>query len=184
MPEEELLIDINLHFNHSVKLKEEYQEFLEFCDVAPMNILKHARTRWLSLERCVNRFCSSDRPRCVKRCAFYRQCWDGTVCHVAVVYSPTVEYNLSNRCYTDRHPHPHPREESPDTILYGEICADASHQICCRSDEGVVCWQVAITWWRHPRSWHRYAYHICILCWRLGTQQYSTHLQYSAATFH
>ena len=52
---EELLIDVYFHFNHSAKRKEEYREFLEFCDVAPLKILKHASTRWLSLEKCVNR---------------------------------------------------------------------------------------------------------------------------------
>jgi len=47
---------VYFHFNHSAKHKEEYREFLEFCDVAPLKILKPASTRWLSLEKCVNLF--------------------------------------------------------------------------------------------------------------------------------
>jgi len=50
------LIDVYFHFNHSSKRKEEYQEFLEFCDVATLKILKHASTQWLSLEKCINCF--------------------------------------------------------------------------------------------------------------------------------
>ena len=42
LPVEELLIDVYFHFNHSAKRKEEYREFLEFCDVAPLKILKYA----------------------------------------------------------------------------------------------------------------------------------------------
>lgn len=85
MPVEELLIDVYFHFNHSAKRKEEYREFLEFCDVAPLKILKHASTRWLSLQRCVNRFLQQwpvllsyfeshedrERPGHVKWCADY-----------------------------------------------------------------------------------------------------------------
>jgi len=56
MPVEELLNDVYFHFNHSAKRKEEYREFLEFCDVAPLKILKHVSTWWLSLEKCANRF--------------------------------------------------------------------------------------------------------------------------------
>ena len=85
MPVEELLIDVYFHFNHSAKRKEQYHEFLEFCDVAPLKILKHASTRWLSLEKCINRFLQQwpallsyfeshedrERPGRVKRCADY-----------------------------------------------------------------------------------------------------------------
>ena len=53
-PVDEMLIDVFYHFNHSAKCKEQYREFLVFCDVEPLKILKHAST--LSLERCVNRF--------------------------------------------------------------------------------------------------------------------------------
>ena len=85
LPVEELLIDVFFHFNHSAKRKEIYREFLEFCDVAPLKILKHATTRWLSLQRCVKRFLQQwpallsyfrshedcDHPGRVKRCADY-----------------------------------------------------------------------------------------------------------------
>ena len=85
LPVEELLIDVYFHFSHGAKRKEEYREFLEFCDVAPLKILKHASTRWLSLEKCVNRFLQQwpallsyfeshedrERPGRVKRCADY-----------------------------------------------------------------------------------------------------------------
>ena len=85
LPVEELLIDVYFHFSHSAKRKEEYREFLEFCDVAPLKILKHASTRWLSLEKCVNCFLQQwlallsyfeshedrERPGRVKRCADY-----------------------------------------------------------------------------------------------------------------
>ena len=85
MPVEELLIDVYFHFNHSAKRKEEYREFLEFCDVAPLKILKHANTHWLSLDKCINRFLQQwsallsyfeshedrERPGRVKRCADY-----------------------------------------------------------------------------------------------------------------
>ena len=84
MPVEELLIDFYFHFNHSAKRKEEYREFLEFCDVALLKILKHAST-WLSLEKCVDRFLQQwpallsyfeshedrEQPGRVKRCAVY-----------------------------------------------------------------------------------------------------------------
>ena len=53
---DELLIDIFYHFKHSSK---RYSEFTtireEFSDIAPLHILKHCTTRWLSLERCVKR---------------------------------------------------------------------------------------------------------------------------------
>ena len=83
LPVEELLIDVLFHY--SAKRKEEYREVLEFCEVAPLKILKHANTRWLSLQRCVNRFLQQwlallsyfeshkdrERPGRVKRCADY-----------------------------------------------------------------------------------------------------------------
>ena len=53
---DELLIDIFYNFKHSSK---RYSEFTaireEFSDIAPLRILKHCTTRWLSLERCVKR---------------------------------------------------------------------------------------------------------------------------------
>ena len=35
--------------------REQYHQFQEFTDTDPMKILKHCSTRWLSLERCVQR---------------------------------------------------------------------------------------------------------------------------------
>lgn len=35
--------------------REQYQQLQEFTDTDPMKILKHCSTRWLSLERCVQR---------------------------------------------------------------------------------------------------------------------------------
>ena len=32
------------------------RNILDFCDVAPLKLLKHASTRWLSFERCVGSF--------------------------------------------------------------------------------------------------------------------------------
>ena len=85
LPVDELLIDVYYHFAHSAKRKEQYREFLAFCDVEPLKILKHASTRWLSLERCVNRFLQQwpallsyfqshddvERPGRIQRCAKY-----------------------------------------------------------------------------------------------------------------
>ena len=65
--------------------KEKYKEFMDFTDTEPSKILKHSSTRWLSLEKCVNRllehwpallsyFNSHDdveKPGRVKRCAAY-----------------------------------------------------------------------------------------------------------------
>ena len=84
LPVDELLVDVHFHFSHSAKRKE-YKEFLEFTDVEPLKLLKHVSTRWLSLERCVNRFLQQwpalvsyfeshadvEKPGRVKRCADY-----------------------------------------------------------------------------------------------------------------
>nr|XP_034324959.1 uncharacterized protein LOC109619707 [Crassostrea gigas] len=65
--------------------KEKYKEFLEFTDTEPIKILKHCSTRWLSLEKCVNRLLHHwpalqsyfnshedvEKPGRVKRCASY-----------------------------------------------------------------------------------------------------------------
>ena len=85
LPVDELLVDVHFHFSHSAKRKEEYKEFLEFTDVEPLKLLKYVSTRWLSLERCVNRFLQQwpalvsyfeshadvEKPGRVKRCADY-----------------------------------------------------------------------------------------------------------------
>ena len=52
---DDMLVNIYYHFQKSSKRKEEYKEYEEFTDTEPLKILKHASTRWLSLERCVKR---------------------------------------------------------------------------------------------------------------------------------
>ena len=53
---DELLIDIYYHFKHSSKRYSEFSAIREeFSDIAPLRILKHCTTWWLSLERCVKR---------------------------------------------------------------------------------------------------------------------------------
>lgn len=82
MPIEDLLID-TYFFHGSSKRREEYREFQVFTGVAMEEVLKHVSTRWLSLERCVDRTLSQwhalcsffnshsdcERPGRVKRCA-------------------------------------------------------------------------------------------------------------------
>eukprot|EP00117_Sycon_ciliatum_P019217 scpid92565/ scgid17493/ Zinc finger protein 862 len=47
-----LLVDIFYHFKHSSKRWQEFSDVLaDFEDIAPMRVLKHCTTRWLSLER-------------------------------------------------------------------------------------------------------------------------------------
>ena len=51
-----LLIDVYYHFEHSSKRYHEFHEVLEeFEGIAPLSIVKHCPTRWLSLERAVRR---------------------------------------------------------------------------------------------------------------------------------
>jgi len=52
---EDLLIDIFYWFDKSTKRKGVLAEYMEFCDQEYAKILKHGSTRWLSLERCVQR---------------------------------------------------------------------------------------------------------------------------------
>lgn len=53
---DDLLIDIYYHFKHSSKRCEEFTIVLkDFDGIAPVRVLKHCSTRWLSLERAVNR---------------------------------------------------------------------------------------------------------------------------------
>lgn len=55
LPVEDLLVDVYFHFYHSSNRKEKYKEFLDFTDTEPSKIIKHSSSRWLSLEKCVNR---------------------------------------------------------------------------------------------------------------------------------
>ena len=51
-----LLIDIFYNFKHSSKRVHEFEEVLaDFSDIAPMKVLKHCTTRWLTLDRAVQR---------------------------------------------------------------------------------------------------------------------------------
>ena len=51
-----LLIDIFYHFKHSSKRCAEFSMVLDdFDGIAPVRVLKHCTTRWLSLERALNR---------------------------------------------------------------------------------------------------------------------------------
>ena len=53
---DDFLINIFYHFKHSSKRYSEFSAIHEeFSDVAPLRVLKHCTTRWLSLERCVKR---------------------------------------------------------------------------------------------------------------------------------
>ena len=53
---DDLLVDIYYHFKHSSKRCEEFPIVLkDFDGIAPARVLKHCSTRWLSLERAVNR---------------------------------------------------------------------------------------------------------------------------------
>ena len=51
-----LLIDIFYHFKHSSKRCEEFAGVLQdFDGIAPLSVIKHCSTRWLSLEKAVKR---------------------------------------------------------------------------------------------------------------------------------
>ncbi len=52
---EDLLIDLYYWFEKRTKRKGVLVEYMEFCDQDYMKVLKHSSTRWLSLERCVER---------------------------------------------------------------------------------------------------------------------------------
>jgi len=49
------IIDNFYYFDKSAKRKNELAEYCYFCDVEYRKILKHANTRWLSLEQAVIR---------------------------------------------------------------------------------------------------------------------------------
>ena len=52
---EDVLIDLFYWFDKSSKRKGKLSEYFEFCDQDYQKVLKHVSTRWLSLERCVER---------------------------------------------------------------------------------------------------------------------------------
>ena len=52
---EDVLIDLFYWFDKSSKRKGKLSEYFELCDQDYQKVLKYASTRWLSLERCVER---------------------------------------------------------------------------------------------------------------------------------
>ena len=52
---DELLVDIYYHFRNSVSRITALQEYAEFCSVEYKSVLKHCETRWLSLQRAIDR---------------------------------------------------------------------------------------------------------------------------------
>ena len=52
---EDLLIDLYYWFDKSAKRNGVLAEYMEFCNEEKAKILKHGSTRWLSLERCIQR---------------------------------------------------------------------------------------------------------------------------------
>lgn len=52
---DDFFVDLFYFFNKSSKCKEEFREFQEFTGTKELKIVKHCKTRWLSLERAVQR---------------------------------------------------------------------------------------------------------------------------------
>ena len=52
---DDFLVDLFYFFDKSAKRKEELSEFQEFTDTQQSKILKHVKTRWLSLEKVIKR---------------------------------------------------------------------------------------------------------------------------------
>ena len=52
---DELLVDIYYHFHNSFSRITALQEYAEFCSVEYKSVLKHCETRWLSLQRAIDR---------------------------------------------------------------------------------------------------------------------------------
>ena len=52
---EELLVDIQFHFDYSSKRKNLFVEFSEFCDQQYCKIIKFYSVRWLGMSTCIER---------------------------------------------------------------------------------------------------------------------------------
>ena len=52
---EEMAVDVFYYFDHSTKRKGELREFSHFCDIESRKMLKYVSTRWLSLQRSIER---------------------------------------------------------------------------------------------------------------------------------
>ena len=56
---DDFFVDLFYFFEKSAKRKEDFREFQHFTDTKQFKIIKHCRTRWLSLEKAVNRVYTS-----------------------------------------------------------------------------------------------------------------------------
>ena len=142
LPVDELLIDVYYHFAHSAKRKEQYREFLVFCDVEPLKILKHASTRWLSLERCVNRFLQQwpallsyfqshgdvERPGRIQRCAKYLGSVEMKAYFrfLSFILQPLNVFNTLFQTDATQIA----RDDSPSPTLYAKVHQDEDDQGC------------------------------------------------------
>ena len=52
---DDFFVDLYYYFEKSSKRKEELREFQEFTGTKELKIIKHCKTRWLSLEKVVRR---------------------------------------------------------------------------------------------------------------------------------
>ena len=52
---DDFFVDLFYFFEKSAKRKEDFREFQHFTDTKQFKIIKHCKTRWLSLEKAVNR---------------------------------------------------------------------------------------------------------------------------------
>lgn len=59
---DELLIDVYFYLNKSTKRQQMLKQFQSLCGVESRKIIKHAVTRWLSLEKCITRLLEQWQP--------------------------------------------------------------------------------------------------------------------------
>ena len=52
---EEMMVDTYFYFDKSTKRKNNLAEYSSFCDIEYRQVLKHVSTRWLSLEKTIDR---------------------------------------------------------------------------------------------------------------------------------
>ena len=97
-----LLVDIFYHFNYRVKRKEIFREYQEFCGSEMQKVIKHASTRWLSLQKCAGRTISQwqalksyfvsyedvEKPGRVKKIALLLQETENyLICYFCIIFS-------------------------------------------------------------------------------------------------
>ena len=51
---DDFFVDLFYYFEKSAKRKEDLREFQHFTDTKQLKVLKHCKTRWLSLEKAVH----------------------------------------------------------------------------------------------------------------------------------